>query len=141
MIAPPKSSTDRRSRQVAPEPIGSPVAIAIVSWLVPGAGHLLVGQIRKGGIFFVSLLGMFVCGVLFGGRLFPFQLSDPLVFLAALAEWALGLPALISLVTGYGQGLVVAPGYEFGNTFLIGAGLLNALVGLDAFDVATGAKR
>ena len=31
--------------------------------------------------------------------------------------------------------------YEYGNTFLIAAGLLNMLVMLDAYDVATGRER
>jgi len=57
--------------------------VALVGWLVPGAAHLWLGQTRRAAVFFVMLTGMFAVGLAFGGRLFPFQVSDPLVFLAA----------------------------------------------------------
>ena len=41
---------------------------------------------------------------------------------------------------GYGGGEVRAVTYEYGNAFLIVAGLLNLLVVIDAFDVAMGRK-
>ena len=59
---------------------------------------------------------------------------------AALAEWAVALPRLISAIAGWGRGDVIAITYEYGNTFLIVSGLLNALVALDVFDRATGRK-
>ena len=39
---------------------------------------------------------------------------------------------------GLGEGRVVAVTYEYGNTFLVVAGLLNMLVVLDAYDIARG---
>ncbi len=112
----------------------------LLGWLVPGAGHLLAGQTRKAVIFFVVLGGMFGIGLAFHGELFALNTTEPLVFLAAAAEWALGLPRLAAAVLGWGHGDVVAVTYEYGNTFLIVAGLLNLLVVLDAIDVARGAK-
>jgi hypothetical protein len=119
----------------------SPAAAVVVAWLVPGAAHLLLGQARKALVFFVVLLAMFGIGLGFGGRLFPFQLSDPLVFLAAAAEWALGLPRVVAAFLDAGQGNVVSSTYEYGNTFLIAAGLLNTLIVLDARDLALGRAR
>jgi hypothetical protein len=95
---------------------------------------------RKAAIFFVVLTAMYVIGLALGGRLFPLQAAEPLVFLSALAEWALGLPRLTALVGGFGAGDVVAATYDYGNTFLIVAGLLNALIVLDAYDIAIGRK-
>jgi hypothetical protein len=118
----------------------SPTLTVGAAWLVPGAGHLLQGQAMKAAAFFVLLSAMFVVGLGFSGRLFPFQMSEELVFLAALAEWALGLPRLIALAAGAGRGEVTTATYEYGNTFLIVAGLLNALVALDAHDLAAGRK-
>lgn len=111
-----------------------------LAWLVPGAGHFLLGANRQALVFFGVLMSMFVVGLALGGRLFPLQLSQPLVFLSALAEWTLGLPRLTALLGGFGGGDVVAASYEYGNTFLIVAGLLNALVVLDAYDLAIGRK-
>ncbi len=117
-----------------------PVVVGVLAWLVPGAGHLLTGQIRKGLVFFTVLGAMVVIGLAFGGRVFPFQLAEPLVFLAAAAEWAVGLPRLLAGMSGSGRGDVVAATYEYGNTFLIVSGLLNTLVTLDAADLARGRK-
>lgn len=117
-----------------------PLAIGLVAWLVPGAGHILAGQQRKGVTLLVILGAMMIIGLAFGGRLFPFQFSEPLVFLAAAAQWALGLPRLIAAATGAGAGNVVAVTYDYGNAFLIASGLLNVLALLDATDIASGRK-
>ena len=112
------------------------LAVALVAWVVPGAGHVAAGQALKGLIFFVVLSAMAVIGLAFGGRLFPFQLTEPLVFLAAAAEWAMGLPRVIAAMVGAGRGDVVAATYDYGNAFLIAGGLLNTLILLDAVDRA-----
>ena len=52
----------------------------------------------------------------------------------------IGLPYIAARVMGYGAGNVIAVTYEYGNTFLIVAGLLNALVVIDAFDISMGRK-
>jgi hypothetical protein len=118
----------------------SPVLACAAAWLVPGAGHFMVGEGRKALVLFIVLSFMYAIGLALGGRLFPFQFSEPLVCLSGLAEWAMGLPRLMAFVGGFGQGDVVAASYEYGNTFLIVGGLLNALVILDTYDVATGRK-
>ena len=68
--------------------------------------------------------------------MFPFEFAQPLVGLAALANLAAGLPYYLAWAGGFGRGQVVAATYEYGNTLLIAAGLLNTLVVLDACDVA-----
>jgi hypothetical protein len=83
---------------------------------------------------------MFAVGLMLKGRLFPFELSQPLVALAAFATLGNGLPYVIASVFGAGQGVVTAASYEYGNTFLIVSGLLNMLVVLDAYDIAIGRK-
>ena len=60
--------------------------------------------------------------------------------LAAFANAGLGLPWVIGRMLGLGGGVVTAVTYEYGNSFLIVAGLLNFLVILDAFDIAVGRK-
>ena len=116
----------------------SPVALCVAAWLVPGAGHFLQGRVGQAVVLFCTLSAMFVLGVAFGGRLFPIQSGEPLVFLAALGQWALGVPRLVSLVAGFGDGDVIRVTYEYGNTFLIAGGLLNVLAVLDVYDLATG---
>ena len=115
--------------------------VGVLAWCVPGAGHFLVGQTRKAVIFLAVLGGMFLIGLAFGGELVPFRTAEPLVFLTAVAQWALLVPRVVSAVIGAGGGDVVAVTYEYGNTFLIVSGLLNMLVVFDALDLARGVKR
>ncbi len=114
--------------------------VCLAAWAIPGAGHLLLGRVQKGVTFLITLTLMFVFGLWLQGRLFPIELSQPLVALAALADLGIGIPFFIARATGAGAGRVVALTYEYGNAFLIVAGLMNMLVVLDAFDIAQGRK-
>jgi hypothetical protein len=95
---------------------------------------------QKGLVFLVILPLMFGVGLMLKGRIFPFELAQPLVALAAFATLGNGLPYLVANVFDAGEGLVTAASYEYGNTFLIVSGLLNMLVTLDAYDIAVGRK-
>lgn len=139
--APPATAArSRRPDTQTAVTTGGSARVIVLAWLIPGAGHVLVGEARRGLVFFVTLTAMYAIGIGFGGRLFPFQFSEWLVLLAGLAQWGLGLPRLIASIAGAGAGEVVAVTYEYGNTFLIASGLLNMLVALDAFDRARGVK-
>ena len=116
------------------------VLLAVAAWLVPGGGHLWLGRRTKGVIFLVALTAMFVFGLALKGRLFPFDTSEPLVFLAAVANLAMGVPYLLASAIGFDKGEVAAVTFEYANAFLIVAGLLNMLVVLDACDTALGRK-
>jgi hypothetical protein len=111
-----------------------------LAWVFPGGGHALQGHTGKALVFGVTLLPMFAIGLWLGGRLFPFEATEPLVFLAAGAQWMMGGVRLLAAVADAGRGDVIAAAYEYGNTFLIAAGLLNTLVTLDASDLARGRK-
>jgi hypothetical protein len=118
---------------------GGLVLLCLAAWAIPGAGHLWLGRC-KGLVFLVALPLMFAIGLAIQGRLFPFDLSEPLVGLAALADLGIGLVYLAAGALGYGGGEVRAVTYEYGNAFLIVAGLLNLLVIIDAYDIALGRK-
>lgn len=114
--------------------------VCAAAWFVPGLGHALYGKPRKAIVLILVLTFMFVCGLACGGRVFPFGGDEPLVWMAAAAEWGLGAPRLLAALLGLGAGDVVAATYEYGNTFLIVAGLLNSLAVLDVFDLGMGRK-
>ena len=98
------------------------------------------GRRQKGIIFLLALPAMFLFGLLLHGRIFSFEMSEPLVALAAIADVGAGLPGSLARLSGAGTGTVTAVTYEYGNCFLIVAGLLNSLVVLDAYDIAVGRK-
>src|SRR6185436_6619036 len=133
-----KSTTAERPRAAA-EP-GTLVLLCLAAWIIPGAGHFWMGRRQKGFVFLLALPAMFLIGLLLKGRVFPFELSDPLVALAAVANLLAGAPWMIARMMDAGAGTVTAASYEYGNCFLIVSGLLNFLVILDAYDIALGRK-
>jgi len=133
-----KSTTVARARDDS-EP-GTLALVCVAGWALPGAGHLWLGRRQKAIVFMTVLPIMFVIGLMLDGRIFPFDTREPLVALAAVADMGLGLPWLVARLAGAGEGTVTSVTYEYGNTFLIVAGLLNFLVILDAFDIAKGRK-
>ena len=133
-----KTTAAERPRAVF-EP-GTLVLLSAAAWAIPGAGHFWLGRAQKAAVFFLALTTMFVSGLLLKGRLFPFEFGEPLVALAAFANAGLGLPWVLGRSLGLGTGVVTAVTYEYGNCFLIVAGLLNFLVMLDAYDIAVGRK-
>ncbi len=132
-----------RTRQnVRPSTVGKPSAVllCIVAWFVPGAGHLWLQRTRNGVILFTALSLMFAIGLVLGGRIFPFEPSQPLVALASIADMGIGAAYVIARLAELGFGRVAISTYEYGNTFLITSGLLNFLVMIDVYDIAMGRK-
>lgn len=128
------------AKKIAEPQPGGLVLLCVAAWAIPGAGHLWHGQRSKGLIFLIALPLMFAIGLAVQGRLFPFELSEPLVGLAAIADVGVGIPYFLANAFGFGAGDVRAVTYEYGNAFLIVAGLLNLLVVIDAYDIALGRK-
>ena len=119
---------------------GGLVLLCLAAWAIPGAGHLWLGRRSKGLILLIALPLMFAIGIAIQGRLFPFNLSEPLAGLAALADLGIGIPYFIASGLGLGLGQVRAVTYEYGNAFLVVAALLNLLVVIDAYDITVGRK-
>ena len=129
-----KSDVEERSQSAA-------IPICVVAWLIPGAGHLMQGRTIRAGLFFTAVMAMFVFGLAMEGELFSIaRPPDLLTRLAAAAEIGVGLPYFVAKMLGYGVGDVTAVTYEYGYTFCIVAGLMNALIVLDAYDIALGRK-
>lgn len=124
--------------------------VSLLAWLLPGFGHLVLGQWLRGLAFSSLVATSAAVGVALHGRLYWFGYGfsaapiDPLpnvespvlVVAASLVSLGLGLPAIaLRWLAGY-QGDVTAPGYEYGTAFLLTAGLMNALLVLDVWDEA-----
>ncbi len=118
----------------------NPLLYCALGLVVPGLGHIALGRRGTGGVFLVSIGLLFVFGIGMEGELFPFEAAAPLTLLAGVAEMGAGAFYVAARVLGLGAGNPEAPTYEYGYAFLIVAGLLNMLVVLDAWDIATGAK-
>lgn len=122
--------------------------MAAAGWFVPGAGHLLQGRWLRGSILGVMVIGMFITGISLGGHLFPLLgpfdegISVLLQVPPTIANVGAGVLYLFCLVTNSGfTDQAARATYEYGNTFLLVAGLLNYLIMLDAFDIGAGRKQ
>lgn len=90
--------------------------------------------------------GMFIIGFLFGGHLFAMSGQEQGTAMLMqvppmIANVGSGLLYVFCWLSGFGfaeNARLVT--YEYGNTFLLVAGLLNYLVMLDAFDIAVRRK-
>ncbi|MGH9337978.1 MAG: DUF6677 family protein, partial [Vicinamibacteria bacterium] len=124
----------RAKEETQERPVQAAIPVAVSAWFVPGLGHLMLGRSRRALTFFVVVSGMFALGLYLRGELFPLDTSEPLTFLAGLAEIGVGLPYFAAKLLGMGTGEVTALTYENGYTFSIDSGLLNKLNKLEAYD-------
>ena len=120
--------------------------IGLAAWAVPGLGHLLQRRWARALLLGGAVWTMFFTGVWAGGHLFRVTNSDQgfgvlLQLLPMSANAGSGLLYIMSWLTntGFAEHAERAT-YEYGNTFLLVAGLLNYLATLDAFDIAAGRK-
>jgi hypothetical protein len=123
--------------------------MGLAAWLVPGLGHLLQGRwvraLLVGGAVWLSYLG----GLWMGGHLFSVSgneqgLSALLQVPPMIANLGSGILYIVCWLFGVGfaddPAHAARATYEYGNTFLLIAGLLNYLAMLDAFDISAGRK-
>ena len=121
--------------------------MGVAAWAIPGLGHLLQGKWARALILGGSVWAMFLIGLAIGGHLFRIGPNDQgltamLQLLPISANFGAGLLYIGCWLTNTGfveQAQRVT--YEYGNTFLLCAGLLNYLSMLDAFDIAAGRKK
>ncbi|HYR75914.1 MAG TPA: DUF6677 family protein [Pyrinomonadaceae bacterium] len=118
--------------------------MGLAAWAVPGLGHVLQRRWMRGLLLGGAVWVMFFLGLWLGGHLFTVTdhgLAALVQLLPMSANVGSGLLYLSCWLTNTGfaeqaQRLT----YEYGNTFLLVAGLLNYLAALDAFDIAAGRK-
>ncbi len=145
-------------------PVRSPWLVVFAAWLIPGGGHFLLGRRGRGAIILATVLAAFSLGLLMHGALFvpggngfetngrgaliatvqlPAQadvLSRLISYGGFFGDLASGLPYLISTMLGYGPPDQAGPSPDYGAKFLVGAGLLNILAIVDAYEIATRQK-
>ena len=128
-------------KPVRPHPTtGNLFAICLAAWLIPGLGHLLLGRKWRALILFICIVGMFVLGLAMQGQYFVLGAPSYLHTLGYFAELSVGVPMRTATFFGYGGGDTFFVCSDYGTAFLIGAGMLNLLTVLDAYDIAWGRK-
>lgn len=126
----------------ADAPRRSPFAALALAWVFPGLGHFFLGRRRTALAFAAIVTATFVAGISFQGRLYSIEPGQPLTMLATFAVYGAGLLNIAARVLSDNPGgTILSPTYEYGCAFLLTAGLMNLLLVLDAWDIATGRKR
>jgi hypothetical protein len=116
------------------------IAALVLGWAVPGLGHAVQKKYGRAVLFFVSIFAMTGLGLAMGGRVYPFQTDNPLTILAFFADLGNGVFYALSRYFHWGGGDLARATFEFGTAYIAGAGLLNFLVAIDAYDIGAGKK-
>jgi hypothetical protein len=112
----------------------------IAGWFFPGLGHVILKKYWRGLIFFLCITCMYGLGLFLEGRIYSFQTENPLTILGFFSDLGIGAYYFLSKILTFGLGNLKSTTFEFGTAYIAGAGLLNYLVALDAFDIASGKK-
>lgn len=126
-----------------PQPFRAPAAVvALCNWLIPGSGYLLLGQFARGLTIGLTILVLFVLGILIGG----IHVVDPPTFRAMHGNalrtvlekpWYIGqfFSGVIGLVSGWigpSQPPSHARANDIGTLYTAVAGMLNLLGTIDS---------
>jgi hypothetical protein len=121
--------------------------VGVAAWFVPGVGHLLQEKWWRAALMGGAVWICFFVGMGMGGHLFNLSGEGSSALLQVppmIANLGTGALYLVSWLLDYGfkddPAQAARATYEYGNTFLLIAGLLNYLTMLDAFDIAAGRK-
>jgi len=137
---------------------GRLAAALIVGWLVPGAGHAVLGRVRRGVLFFALIMGSFGLGLAHDGRLALYSPREGfLTGLQLVANMGVGPADLFARMSVYGEAVYTVPDQSspayrpriekfrerqrslvsaYGTAYLWSAGLMNLLLLMDVWDIA-----
>lgn len=124
----------------------NPILIALLSWFIPGAGHLVQKATIRGLIIAAVIWTMFVIAVLSGGAYYPgfdFKDGQLLYLLNVFATLGNGLGEVIRFLVSVepAPNEAARATFEYGGRFLEVSGLLNFLAIIDAMDIFYGRKK
>jgi hypothetical protein len=132
------------AEQAIAVPAGKWLPAVALAWIIPGGGHLLLKRRARGGLIAACVAAMFLLGLMMRGALFSPQSGDLLTTViywgGFLGNLMSGILYFLTVWMGYAQPDVAGHVHDYGTKFLVGAGLLNVLGMVDAFEIATGKK-
>ncbi len=116
------------------------IAIALVAWLVPGMGHLVLRRWGRALIFFLTVGALAVAGYLLRGNTFAAHSDDIFDSLGYLADLGSGIFFFLAkFIERAGPDVSRAAG-DYGTRFIATAGVVNLLCVLDAYEIGRGRK-
>ncbi len=119
---------------------GKAWSYVVMGWVIPGLGHFGQRRWARGAILAVCVAAMFALGLAMHGKIYQFNPGDIVDTAAWLANLGAGGLYIAAKFLGYQVPEPSSASADYGTKFLLTAGLLNALVLLDAYDLAVGKK-
>jgi hypothetical protein len=111
----------------------------IAGWLVPGAGHFVIGKWGRGLLLATAIIGMFALGIGMNGKIYA-NAHDILDILGLVGDLGNGLLYFLSRAMSWGADQVQITTGDYGTRFIVVAGLLNVIAAVDAHNIRTGRK-
>ena len=128
----------------ANSPAVSVIGAVMLGWVIPGGGHFMLKRTVRGALILGCVVLMFLLGLAMRGAFFAPQGGDTLTMIIYYGGFAAhimsGALYFIAVALGYNQPDVAGHVFDYGGKFLVGAGLLNILALVDAYEIATGKK-
>jgi uncharacterized protein DUF6677 len=137
---------------------GRTAAALLAGWLVPGAGHAVLGRMRRAALFFALIMGSFGLGLAHDGRLALYSPREGfLTGLQLVANVGVGPADVFARMGVYGEAAYAVPDTSaasyrpriekfrerqrsavsaYGTAYLWSAGLMNLLLLMDVWDIA-----
>ncbi len=111
-----------------------PLLVAIAGWLLPGAGHALLGRLDRAVWFGSLILGMFALGVVLGEGASVSAARFPYHYYGQLGA---ALPAVVvDRIWGLAPQGRTIDRLELGLVFTTVAGIMNLVAVVDAFELS-----
>jgi len=137
-----ESPASKSAVKAQPQPITAMSVIApAVGWLIPGAGHLIQRRWGRGLLLMLSVVAMFVLGVLMQGKVYAFNTGDILDILGFVGDLGAGGLYIVARALDIGRGAIDLATADYGTKFIIVSGLLNIISAVDANAIAIGKKK
>jgi hypothetical protein len=137
------NSTTAKTKAAAPAQSASmmPVIAPALGWLIPGAGHMIQKRWIRGALLFVSIVTLFVLGLMMQGHIYKANGGDILDILGFIGDLGAGGMYIVTLAINGGQGAIAHAIADYGTKFMIVSGLLNFIAVADAYHIAIGKKK
>lgn len=130
----------RAQAPAQPQTQGFVYSALLLGWLIPGAGHLLTRHWIRALLLFVSITLMFALGLAMQGKVYVPNTGDPLEILGFCGDVGSGILYFIARVFSLGASTVQLVTADYGEKFVVVAGLLNFIAAVDAHNLRIGRK-
>ncbi len=125
----------------APQASTMAVLAPAIGWLIPGAGHMIQKRWIRGVLLMISVVAMFVLGLLMQGRIYKPNGGDILDILGFIGDVGAGGMYIACRALDLGHGVIAHATADHGTKFIIVSGLLNFISVADAYHIAIGKKQ